>query len=129
EKGRLDAARRHVPALLLHGLRRGSWRSIDGAIELMIPPFTIFAGIMLVLVGLSLFSGSAPLIVVAAAGLIALGLYTLRGLSLASARNPRIYRALLHLPGFVAWRLWTYLGMLARRGRVQWTRTDRTPTR
>jgi len=129
ERGRLDAMRHHVPALLVHGLRRGSWSSIDGAIELITPPFSIFIALMVALLGLSVRSRIASLIVVAAMGLAAQCLYTLRGLVLASARYPRIYRALLFVPVFVLWRLWQYLGVLGRRGRVEWTRTVRPPTR
>jgi cellulose synthase/poly-beta-1,6-N-acetylglucosamine synthase-like glycosyltransferase len=58
ERGRLDAMRQQVPALLGHGLRRLSWRSIDGAIELLIPPFSVLAFLMLALFGLSLLSPS-----------------------------------------------------------------------
>jgi 1,2-diacylglycerol 3-beta-glucosyltransferase len=127
ERGRLDAMRRHVPALLGHGLRRHSWASIDGAIELLIPPFSIFIVLMLALLGLSLLSGITPLIVIATIGLVAQCLYTLRGVVLASTRYPRIYRALLFVPAFVLWRLRLYLAVLVRRGRVQWTPTERTP--
>jgi 1,2-diacylglycerol 3-beta-glucosyltransferase len=129
ERGRLDAMRRQVPTLLGRGLRRRSWASIDGAIELLIPPFSIFIALTLVLLGLSLWAGSGWLIAVAVTGLAAQCLYTLRGLALASRRYPHIYRALLFVPAFVVWRLWLYLSVLTRRGWVQWTRTDRTPTR
>ena len=130
ERGRLDAMRRHVPALLGHGLRRHSWSCIDGAIELLIPPFSIFIALMVALLGLSLLSGIAPLIIVAVIGLVAQCLYTLRGLALASTRYPHIHRALLFVPIFVLWRLWLYSTVLARRGHEQsggqWTRTVRT---
>jgi cellulose synthase/poly-beta-1,6-N-acetylglucosamine synthase-like glycosyltransferase len=129
ERGRLDAMRRHVPGLIGHGLRRRSWASFDGAIELLIPPYSVFIALTLALLGLSVLSGVVPVIVLAVAGLIAQCLYTLRGLVLASARYPNIYRALLFVPGFVLWRLWLYVAVLTRRGWVQWTRTDRTPTR
>lgn len=127
ERGRLDTMRRHVPALLGHGLRRLSWRSIDGAIELLIPPFSVFAFLMLGLFGLSLLSRNGPLIVVAAIGLAAQGLYTLRGLALASSHYPGIYRALLFVPAFVLWRVGLYLAVLTGRKRVQWIPTARTP--
>ena len=129
ERGRLDVMRRHVPPLLGHGIMRHSWSSIDGAIELLTPPFSIFIALMLALFGLSLLSGNGALISVAVVGLVAQGLYTLRGLVLASARYPHIYGALLFVPVFILWRLWRYMAVLTRRGRVQWTRTVRTPTR
>jgi cellulose synthase/poly-beta-1,6-N-acetylglucosamine synthase-like glycosyltransferase len=127
ERGRLDAMRRHVPALIGHGLRRRSWSSIDGAMELLIPPFSILIALTLVLLGLSLLSRITPLIVTATIGLVAQCLYTLRGLALASARYPGIHKALLFVPALVLWKVWLYLAVLTRRGRVQWTRTVRTP--
>jgi 1,2-diacylglycerol 3-beta-glucosyltransferase len=131
ERGRLDAMRHHVPALVAHGLREQSWASIDGAIELLTPPFSILIALMLALFGLSVLSGITWLIVVALTGLVAQCLYVARGLMLASARYPHIYRALLFVPVFVLWRLWLYVGVLARRGHEQtggqWTRTARTP--
>ncbi len=127
ERGRLDAMRRHVPALIAHGLRARSWASIDGAIELLVPPFSVLIALMGALLGLSVLSGVFPLVVISAVGFAALCAYTQRGLALASTYYPHIYRALLFVPAFVLWRLWLYLGVVARRGRVQWTRTLRTP--
>ena len=121
--------RNHVPALLGYGLRKHSWASIDGALELLIPPFSILIALMLVLLGLSLLSGVTGLIVVAAIGLVAQCLYTLRGVMLASKRYPHVYPALLFVPAFVLWRLWLYAAVLTRRGPVQWTRTVRTPAK
>lgn len=128
ERGRIDATRRHVPALLAQGLRRLSWTSIDGAIELLIPPFSILFAMTLALLGLSLLSGSVPLIAIATVGFAAQCLYTLRGLLLASTRYANLHRALLLVPAFVVWRLALYVRVLARRGKesAQWTRTVRT---
>jgi len=127
ERGRLETMRSLVPALLRHGLRRRSWSNIDGALELLIPPFSILMAVMLLLFGLSIWSGSGLLMAMAAIGLAAQCLYTLRGLVLAAKRYPHIYRALLFAPIFVIRRLWLYLAVLTRRSRVQWTRTVRTP--
>ena len=126
ERGRLDVMRQHVPALLAHGLRRRSWSSIDGALELLTPPFSIFTALMLVLLGLSALSGLVPLTIVATIGFIAQCLYTVRGLALASTLYPHIYGAILFVPVFILWRLWRYMAVLTRRGQVQWTRTART---
>jgi cellulose synthase/poly-beta-1,6-N-acetylglucosamine synthase-like glycosyltransferase len=126
ERGRLDAMRHHVPALLGHGLRRRSWASIDGAIELITPPFSIFVAAMVAIFVLSLLSGMGLLIIVAMIGLVAICLYTLRGLALAATHYPHIYRALLFVPAFVLWRVWLYLAVLTHRGRVPWTRTVRS---
>ena len=127
ERGRLNTMRSSVPGLLAHGLRMGSWSSIDGALELLIPPFSILVAVTTALFVLSVLSGSPVLIVVAAIGLISQGLYTLRGLVPSAKRYPHMYSALLLAPVFVLRRLWLYLTVLTRRTRVQWTRTVRTP--
>jgi cellulose synthase/poly-beta-1,6-N-acetylglucosamine synthase-like glycosyltransferase len=127
ERGRLETMRSLVPALIGHGLRRRSWSSIDGALELLIPPFSILMAVTLLLFGLSVLSGSGHVIAIAAIGLAAQGLYTLRGLLLAAKRYPRMYSALLFAPIFVLRRVWLYFVVLTRRSRVQWTRTVRTP--
>ena len=127
ERGRLETMRSTVPALLAQGFRTGSWASIDGALELLIPPFSILVAVMTALFVLSLLSGSALLIVVTSIGLLAQCLYTLLGLVPAAKRYPHIYSALFLAPVFVMRRLWLYLAVLTRRTRVQWTRTVRTP--
>jgi cellulose synthase/poly-beta-1,6-N-acetylglucosamine synthase-like glycosyltransferase len=127
ERGRLDAMRRHVPALLRHGLLRRSWLSIDGAMELLIPPFSILVGFTLALLALSLLSGNVALIALAGIALLAQALHALRGLALVAARTPQIYRALLFVPAFLIWRVCLYSMVLLRRGRVEWVRTIRTP--
>ena len=127
ERGRLETMRSSLPALLAHGFRTGSWSSIDGALELLVPPFSILVAVTIMLFGLSVLSGSRLLIVVALIGLVAQCLYTLRGLVPAAKRHPRIFGALFIAPIFVIRRLWLYLTVLTRRTRVQWTRTVRTP--
>ena len=127
ERGRLETMRSSVPLLLAHGFRTGSLSSIDGALELLIPPFSILVAVTITLFGLSILSGSTLLIVVALIGLVAQCLYTLRGLVPAAKRYPHIYSALFFAPIFVIRRLWLYLAVLTRRTRVQWTRTVRTP--
>jgi 1,2-diacylglycerol 3-beta-glucosyltransferase len=127
ERGRLDTMRSSAPSLLAYGLRTGSWSSIDGALELLIPPFSILVAVTIILFGLSVLSGSIPLIVVALIGLAAQCVYTLRGLVPAAKRYPHVYGALFLAPVFVVRRLWLYLTVLTRRTRVQWTRTVRTP--
>lgn len=127
DSGRLDTMRKQAMPLILQGFRRRSWSCIDGALELIIPPFSILMSLMLVLLALSVLSGVSWLIYAAAAGLVAQILYTVRGLVVTATRYPGIYRALLLVPIFMVWRLWAYLGVLRRRGQVQWTRTVRRP--
>jgi 1,2-diacylglycerol 3-beta-glucosyltransferase len=127
ERGRLETMRSSAPMLLAHGFRTGSWASIDGALELLIPPFSILVAVMTSLFALSLLSGSTLLIVMASIGVLAQCLYTLRGLVPAARRYPHIYSALFLAPVFVLRRLWLYVAVLTRRTRVQWTRTVRTP--
>ncbi|MGN6361251.1 MAG: glycosyltransferase family 2 protein [Thermomicrobiales bacterium] len=125
ERGRLDALRRYTPHLLHQGLQQRSWAPIDGALERLIPPFTIAGGGAVVLVALGALLGSLAVIVPAGLALLAQGLYILRGLTLLPARSPRFYLSLLWAPVFIVWKFPVYLGAALRRGSTPWLRTAR----
>jgi 1,2-diacylglycerol 3-beta-glucosyltransferase len=125
ERGRLDALRRYAPRLLRQGLRQRSWAPIDGALELLLPPFTIAGGAATILIALGALLGSLVVSVLAGLALLAQALYLLRGLTLLPARSPRFYLALLWAPVFVVWKIPVYLGAALRRGSIAWVRTAR----
>ena len=136
EQGRLDMARRYVPQLL-----RAAWTGrsnrrfllLDAAMEHLIPPFSILAGLSAVtfLAAGALFllpaSGrTLPLVNLGLALALLLGqlVYTLSGLRL--VRAPRtVYVALLRAPFFVVWKIWLYVRVLLGRGDKGWVRTAR----
>lgn len=124
ERGRMEMIRRFVPKLLGQALRRRSFLLFDAAIEQLIPPFSVLAGLSL-LFGLTVIFMPSP-ISVGLASFIILGqiIYVFSGLLL--ARAPRnIYLALLFAPIFIVWKLWLYLRLLLGIKPSSWVRTSR----
>jgi 1,2-diacylglycerol 3-beta-glucosyltransferase len=144
ESGRLEILRHYVPRLLRHGSRalgRGEWRraylNFDAAIEHLIPPFTV-------LVALSLFMLTATLILFALslwavpsalhwaianlmlALFLVLGQTIYIGVGFQLTKAPKtIYKALLHVPTFMLWKLLLYGRVLTGRQQKGWIRTTR----
>ena len=127
ERGRLQVMARFAPRLLLSGLRRRSWAPIDGALELLIPPFSIVVGLAAALLAVALVARQPAAGALAAIGLGAQALYVARALMLIPGRSPGLYLALLCAPFFIAWKVPLYLVAAFRRGSGQWTRTARMP--
>lgn len=146
ERGRLDAARRYVPRLLkqsLAALREGprkSFRYLDAALEHLIPPFSILAG-------LSLLGLAASLLMLAVLALtqpesqdwqglawgnlfFGMGLllgqvvYVISALRMVRASSA-VYRAFLYAPVLIVWKIGQYARVLLSRETQQWVRTER----
>ncbi len=126
ERGKLELMRRHSPRLLLDGARTGDWSKIDGALALLVPPFSLTFGLAFATLGASLVSGSTPAIGLATFNVLALLLHSARGLAIMPVRSPRIYLALLYAPWFILWKVGVYLAVAAGAGKGQWVRTART---
>ncbi|MBP8001259.1 MAG: glycosyltransferase family 2 protein [Chloroflexi bacterium] len=126
ERGRLEMVRRYVPTLLRRAGRERNFVLFDAALEQVIPPFSILAGLSLL--GL----GAAAILPPRGRKIgLTLGLFTLMGqvvyllTGLWLARAPRsVYRALLGAPRFLVWKIWLYLGVL-RGKETEWIRTKR----
>ncbi len=124
ERGRMEMIRTYVPGLIGEGLRRGKFLLLDAAIEQLIPPFSVVAGLsILALIGaLALWNPLA--IALAAAIITGQAIYIFTGLALAHA--PRtVYQALLFAPAFVAWKIWLYVRLLLGIKPKGWVRTTR----
>lgn len=126
ERGKLELMRRYSPRLLLDGARTGDWSKIDGALALLVPPFSLTFGLAFATLGASLVAGAAPAIGLAAFNVLALLLHTARGLAIMPVRSARIYLALVYAPWFVLWKVGVYLAVAVGAGRGQWVRTART---
>ena len=147
EQGRLDMARRYVPALLRESgaaLKRGEYGRayllFDAVMEHIIPPFSLLAG----LTGLGLFAaiilflltrnisptysglGWANLIL-GIVNILGQIVYIFYGLFLVRAPK-KIYKALLYAPVFVVWKIWLYARIILGRGQKEWVRTARNET-
>jgi 1,2-diacylglycerol 3-beta-glucosyltransferase len=143
ERGRVEMLR-YVPRLLQDASRalgRGRWHqaylNFDAAMEHLIPPFTV-------LVGLSVLLSAAAVLLLAlsfwlnpsgltwAAVNVVLGLFLVLGqiiylgVGLHLAKVPKdIYKALLHAPAFMLWKLVLYGRVLTGRQQKGWIRTAR----
>jgi cellulose synthase/poly-beta-1,6-N-acetylglucosamine synthase-like glycosyltransferase len=126
ERGKIDVMTTYSPRLLLGGIRSGNWSMIDGALELMVPPFSLTFSLGFVLLGLSLLTGSMVAIGMALFIVGALLLYTARGLSIMPVRSARLYLAFLYAPWFIVWKLSVYIAVAFGAGKGQWVRTARS---
>ncbi len=116
DMGKVTVRNRFLGRLLRRGIGRGDIRCLDGAMELLLPPFAIL--FFLAVIGFALFSyrwcHCHPCMrYLWLAGILLLLSYT--GIGLVSARaGTRVYRSLLSAPLFILWRLKVVLGEIWR---------------
>jgi cellulose synthase/poly-beta-1,6-N-acetylglucosamine synthase-like glycosyltransferase len=134
EQGRVDLARRFLPALVrTPRVRRRHQRvaQLDAAVDQVIPPFSVVvaASVITGAIGLGLGrfrpSTAARLTVLLAAGIAAAqALYLFAGLRLVHA--PRaVYRSLLCAPVLIVWKVVLWFQVLLRPTAATWVRTAR----
>src|SRR6266487_13262 len=112
--------------LLRGGLRARSFVQIDAMMELLTPPLSTIVASCLFVFAASLFLGSLPQVVF---GLLLLGgIVCYIATALYLLRAPwAVYRALMHAPWFMLWKLWVYLVLSrSRKHNQEWVRTVRT---
>ena len=124
ERGRLELTRQFVPGLLWGALRARDAARLDAAMEMLVPPLSVLAGLVVCCCIGALLLPSPAEIALALFLLIGLSAYILIGLRL--ARLPRAaYRSLLFAPAYILWKLWVYLAALVSPGQRRWVRTAR----
>jgi cellulose synthase/poly-beta-1,6-N-acetylglucosamine synthase-like glycosyltransferase len=123
EAGRLAAIRRYALPLLGRGMVRRDAVAVDAALEQLTPPLSVPVACTVI----SLIGGialGAPLVWGMSAALLGFfALHLLAGLLLAGA-PARVYRALLHLPLYVAWKTLLYARAMTGRQPGRWVRTE-----
>jgi cellulose synthase/poly-beta-1,6-N-acetylglucosamine synthase-like glycosyltransferase len=136
ERGRVEMARRYVPAL---ARRAGSASGVDrvacadAAFDLALPPFSVVVAVTAAWSGLALV-GAARRRQLGLSGVVALTagvtqtVYVLSALRMVEA-SPAVYRSLLGAPRIVAWKVRLWAGQLGRRTGVTWVRTARNADR
>ncbi|MEI6431636.1 MAG: glycosyltransferase family 2 protein [bacterium] len=136
ERGRYKLMRQRAIPLLGEGIRRGNFRLIDAALDLLIPPLAeLFAlcAAWLVLGLIGWFLGLNPVMTVVPPiiAFIAYICYVLGGLKVAGAR-PEAYSALLRAPGYALWKFALLFAPGRRKAQTagadaeEWVRTERT---
>lgn len=124
ESGRLELARRHVLRLLWSTIRTGNTALFDAAMEILVPPLSVLAGLVICCCVGAFLLPSYLGIRLGVALVVGLMLYVLVGLRL--ARLPlAAYRSLLFAPAYIVWKLWVYAVALVSSGNRRWVRTSR----
>lgn len=128
ERGRIDLVRACFGPLLRGFLRDHDLARLDVAMEIVLPPLSLVAGLTLLYIVLAGMFAWWPDVLLAFVLCIALGIHILIGAALARLSR-RAYFSLLRAPLFIAWKCWIYLsalgGALLRRGGKPWVRTER----
>jgi 1,2-diacylglycerol 3-beta-glucosyltransferase len=129
ERGRLELARRYVPALMRRATApstRHRIATVDAALDHLVPPLSVLgAAVGAVTMASGVVAtvrrtrwGSGPVLCAALAVHVGSGLVL--------ARVPAsVYRSLVHAPAMVLWKVRLWLRMLARPGEGGWVRTAR----
>jgi glycosyltransferase involved in cell wall biosynthesis len=123
--------RRYAGSLIAGALRSRSLALLDGAVELLMPPYSLLVALsainLVLVVALSLLLPSVSGLLGVTASVSVLGgwlLYPVLGLWI--DRAPAwAYRALLLGPAYLAWRLWIAVLVRLRGERIGWVRTQR----
>ena len=134
ERGRVEVARRFLPALVRRTVRGGpAGRAAyaDAALDLLVPPLSV-VGAASALLTLTDFAvavvhpsrGARRRLGLAVALVGAQALHVLTALVMVGA-PPTVYRGLLRAPQLAAWKVGVWLGVMRRDRHVTWIRTAR----
>ena len=113
--------------LLRLGLRKRDWAALDQAAELLLPPLSALALLAVSLAGIQgVWFSLRPLfpLPVSIGFVLAWVLFPFLGLWIDGA-PASAYRALVHVPFYLLWRLWLGFWARVRGERVRWIRTRR----
>jgi cellulose synthase/poly-beta-1,6-N-acetylglucosamine synthase-like glycosyltransferase len=130
---RWESGRMHLTgqaaSLFVRGLRSRSIAMIDGAFEQLIPPLSLVFAALVVGLAATLVLETWTAMAVAAASLGAIVFYVAAGAWLLAPSLRSLARAGAAMPGYVMWKLWTYVRSLAVRPGAAWVRTSRDDAR
>jgi hypothetical protein len=130
ERGRIELARRYIPRLaraVVDPATTNRAAAVDAIADHLVPPLSVLAA---ALGGVSVASAAVGGRAASRTGIVlctALGAHVLSALVLARA-PASVYRALLHAPPMVLWKVRLWLRMLAGPGEGGWVRTARRDT-
>jgi cellulose synthase/poly-beta-1,6-N-acetylglucosamine synthase-like glycosyltransferase len=130
EKGRFPVVKKYAPQLLKKVFLRGSFRSLDALIDLVMPPFVNLFGVV---IGMAVINTFCALLGLEAArtilpfwilAIIAGILHVFVGLAAAKA-DADLYKTLFFIPRYAFWKILLYLKMALRGSTKEWVRTTR----
>ena len=129
--GKFAVRNMYLPKLLKAALRKGDLAFLDAAMELIIPPFSLFISIVIGCCILFFIVSFRNFDFLFSLWLVILGFlfgYTLLGLVMAKA-SMKMYKNLLYAPYFLLWRVFiTFSGTLKHEKR-DWVKTKREKVR
>ena len=128
ERGRIDLVRACLGLLVRGFMRDRDLARLDVAMEIILPPLSLVAGLTSLYVVFAAMLAWWPGIILASVLSVALGTHIVIGAGLAHLSR-RAYFSLLRAPLFIAWKCWIYLaavgGAVLRHGDKPWVRTER----
>lgn len=129
EGGRIVVIKRYSGPLLLSGLSKLSFSSIDAFIDLVTPAFVNMMALSVAFTCLSLaaaIAGVPSALTYAALWTVAVlsGMVHL-GAGLAAARDRSLVLTLMAVPRYVAWKIMLYLKLAGTKSSNEWVRTTR----
>jgi len=123
DMGKFEVRNRFLPQLLKRFITKRDISYLDSAMELLLPPFSIFCAIVVAYCCLFVFFGYHGRdlnFYLWLAVTCSLTSYVLTGLFTVKA-NFKVYRSLLYAPFFILWRLWIiFLEFLKKNKQRQW---------
>jgi cellulose synthase/poly-beta-1,6-N-acetylglucosamine synthase-like glycosyltransferase len=130
ERGRFRSDFAQLPALLKSAILSGRLSVMEAALDLMLPPLVLFAGVAAaflafnaVLAGLGI-GGHLLFMFLWGSIIVAVLLHAVIG-SIIAKLHPRELMAFIYLPEYVAWKAGLYWAILRRRTPLPWIRTAR----
>jgi cellulose synthase/poly-beta-1,6-N-acetylglucosamine synthase-like glycosyltransferase len=127
DTGKFEVRNKYLPKLIREGIRKKDFSYFDAAMELLIPPFSLF--VIMVFTGFLLFlildfHGLNMNFNIWTFVIVALSVYVVGGLLIAQPPL-RLYLSLIYAPYFLLWRLWVVLGGIWHRNHRVWVKTER----
>lgn len=125
--GKFEVRNRYLFKLIRKGLKNRDFSYFDSALELIIPPFSLFVILVLtcyLLFFILDFRGLNLNFYLLTFLLLSLTIYILSGLILARA-SLKIYLSLVYAPYFLLWRFWILFQEIWHRNHRNWIKTVR----
>jgi cellulose synthase/poly-beta-1,6-N-acetylglucosamine synthase-like glycosyltransferase len=126
-RGARQIQQRLALKLLGLGLRKGDWAALDGAVELLLPPYSVLALLSVLALIVQVMCPSLPFLLPLAVSTSLASLWVIFPFAgLFADRAPlSAYGALLYGPFYLLWRISVGLWARVRGERVRWVRTQR----
>lgn len=127
DHGRYLIMKRYLQKLLAGSLKNKDWSLILTAVELLIPPYTLFVSFVLMVFMISVVISiigirfHAPLWGLIFSCLIG---YSILGMIVSKA-NLKIWKSVLYVPVFMGWRIFINVKGRFQQGSTRWVKTER----